>query len=129
MQIVTNNNASSEASESGILLSAKEKAHRLRYFLCSHLLYVAALAVIFLLCLLVGCAAPKTVYEHHHHYYEADTAAVRAAVDSRMSSWHAEMQSVVSVPVAQQLPRHQQPQHQPGPIAETITVAPDSLGR
>ena len=45
-----------------------------------------ALAAVLALCLLVGCATPKAVEEHHHHYYNADTAAVRAQVDSRMSS-------------------------------------------
>lgn len=79
--------------------------------------------------ILMGCTTPRAVEEHHHHYYEADTLAVKAQVDRQLSSWHEEMQSVVSAAVTQQLTQQQQSEHQQETVTELITVTTDSLGR
>lgn len=129
MQDISYNSARVDDEHVNILAEGKDKARRVNTFLCAHVLYVLALAAVLALCLLVGCATPKAVEEHHHHYYNADTAAVRAQVDSRMSSWREEMQTVVSVAVSQQLTQQQQSEHQQETITELITVTTDSLGR
>ena len=102
---------------------------RLRTGLYGCAILVLSFMLGILICMLMGaCTTPRAVEEHHHHHYEADTAAVHAAVDSRMQSWHEQMQSVVSVLVSQQLTQQQQSEHQQETITETVTETVDSMG-
>jgi hypothetical protein len=90
---------------------------------------ILILTFIGIIALFFGCTTTRSVEHHHHHTYEADTAAVHAQVDRQLTSWHEDMQAVVSVAVSQQLTQQQQHEHQQETITELITVSTDSVGR
>jgi len=77
----------------------------------------------------VCCTTPKIVEQHHHHYEQADTLAVQAQIDRRLSSWHAQMDSSWRQSwqeySASLFSNEDQKEH----ITETITTYIDSLGR
>ena len=79
--------------------------------------------------LLVGCSAPRTVTEHHHHYAEADTMAVQAQVDKRLSDWHEVMVKEVCVAIQSLINEQSTSENTKERVTETITTWVDSLGR
>ena len=92
--------------------------------------YVLAVIIGIVLCAIFArCTTPKTIERQHHHHYEADTMAVQAAVDTRLSSWQQQMDSmwhqrfsILSMDLSHSL-------HETEVTTETITTATDSLGR
>lgn len=90
---------------------------------------VIALVVCAVVSLFTGCTTPKVVENHHHHYEQADTLAVQAQIDRRLSSWHAQMDSSWTQRwqeyTASMVSNEDQKEH----ITETITTYIDSLGR
>ena len=77
----------------------------------------------------IRCATPKQVERHHHRQYEADTMAVQAAVDARLSSWHQQMDSAWSERLEAFGKELHNSSHETEVITETVTTATDSLGR
>ena len=79
--------------------------------------------------LLFSCTTPKVIEQHHHHYEVADTLAIQAQIDKRMSGWHAQMDSSWTQRwqeySASWFTHDDQKEH----ITETITTFIDSLGR
>ena len=95
----------------------------------SVLYLLGLLAFVGLCALFTDCSTPRAVEEHHHHHYEADTAAVHAQVDARLTSWHAEMKVFFRERMEQFVSQQQQTEHQQETITETVTVSLDSMGR
>lgn len=101
----------------------------LRTLIRSIAVFITAMTIFSLICLITGCTVPKAVEEHHHHHYEADTAAVSRQVDERLTSWHTEMEAFFRERLEQFVSQQQQSEHQHETIHETVTVSLDSLGR
>lgn len=97
----------------------------------SHVIgYLIALTVGLAICaLLSACSTQRIVEQYHHHHYEADTAAVRAAVDSRLQSWHEESEAWLRQAFSEQSSSWSSHEDQRETITELITVSSDSLGR
>ena len=88
------------------------------------------IVIILLLCVLLsGCATPKQIEQHHHHHYEADTLAIQAAVDARVSSWHQQMDSAWRERMESFSMELYHSSHETELTTETITVSTDSAGR
>ena len=91
--------------------------------------FIIALAVMGVASLFTGCATPKQIEEHHHHHYEADTAAVSAQVDSRLTSWHQQMERHFAERLEQISSQMSSQSQEHEVTTETVTTATDSLGR
>jgi hypothetical protein len=78
---------------------------------------------------LVCCTTPKTVENHHHHYEQADTLAVQAQIDRRLSSWHAQMDSSWRQSWQEYSASWFSHDDEKEKVTETITTFVDSLGR
>ena len=79
--------------------------------------------------LLVSCTTTKVVEQHHHHTYQADTLAMQAAIDSHLSSWHEQMDSVVHHVFQQYSASWFSHDEEKEVTTETVTSWVDSLGR
>ena len=102
---------------------------RLKVAICQLVGYLFAVIIAFGICaLFTGCASPRIVEEHHHHY-EADTAAVHALVDSRMTSWHEESEAWIRQAFSEQSASRSSHEDEQETISELITVSTDSVGR
>lgn len=83
----------------------------------------------FFCAMLTGCTTPKLVEQHHHHYYEADTMAVQAAVDARISNWHQQIDSSWTERLKTFSTELYHSFRETEVTTETVTTATDSLGR
>lgn len=92
-----------------------------------------AIILVFIFCVvyitLMGCSTPKEVEQHHHQYSAADTAAVKAVVDSRLQEVREQMESDLRAVVTSQLTEQQSQEQEKERVTETITTWVDSLGR
>jgi hypothetical protein len=77
----------------------------------------------------VCCTTPKIVEQHHHHYVQADTLAIQAQIDRRLSSWHAQMDSSWRQSWKEYSASLFSNEDQKEKVTETITTFVDSLGR
>lgn len=78
---------------------------------------------------LAACTTPKIVENHHHHYVQADTLAVQAQIDRRLSNWHAQMDSSWRQSWQEYSASLFSNEDQKEKVTETITTWTDSLGR
>ncbi len=95
-------------------------------------MYVAMVwAVIFfaVAMLLIGCASPKIIEQHHHYSKEADTLAIEAMVDKRITSWHDEVMTSIHRMMEQTTSEQTTNEQARERITETMTTYVDSLGR
>ena len=88
--------------------------------------YISLVTALFLL---VCCTTPKIVERHHHHYEQADTLAVQAQIDRRLSSWHEQMDSSWRQSWQEYSASLFSNEDQKEKVTETITTWTDSLGR
>lgn len=92
--------------------------------------YIAILVIGLLLCALFGsCTTQKVIEQHHHHTYQADTLAMQAAIDSRLSSWNEQMDSTVKQAFQQYSSEWFSHEDEKETVTETVTSWVDSLGR
>ncbi len=86
--------------------------------------------LILALCLwIISCAAPKAVERTVRHSAEADTMAIQAAVDARMQSLTARMDSLFRERTVSSSAEQHSSTDQKELINETVTTTTDSLGR
>lgn len=90
---------------------------------------VAALAVLAVISLLMGCTTPKIIEQHHHHYEQADTLAIQARIDHALNSWHEQMDSSWRQRMDEYSASWFSHDDQKETITETILTWTDSLGR
>ena len=103
---------------------------RLMLAMCSAAVYLAFIVLALLLCWMLGsCSAPKEIEQHEHHYYQADSMAIQAAVDARMTSWHQQMDSTWRQAISQYTSQWSSQSDEKEVTTETVTEATDSLGR
>lgn len=91
--------------------------------------YIIGFAITAFVSLLTGCTTPKVIEQHHHHYEMADTLAIQAQVDKRMSGWHEQMDSSWRQSWQKYSASWFSHDDQKEKITETITTYIDSLGR
>lgn len=92
--------------------------------------YIVALVIAMLLCIIFqGCSTPKIVEQHHYHESAVDTAAIKALVDGRMTSWHQQIDSSWTQRWQQYVNEQSTEEHERERITETVTTFVDSLGR
>ena len=86
--------------------------------------------LILALCLwIISCAAPKAIDRTEHHHSAIDTLSIQAAVDARMQSLTARMDSLFRERVIQSSAEQHSSTDQKELITETVTTTTDSLGR
>jgi len=90
---------------------------------------IIALVICAVISLFTGCTTPKTIENHHHHYVQADTLAIQAQIDRRLSSWHAQMDSSWRQRMDEYSASMTSNEDQKEKVTETITTFVDSLGR
>jgi Skp family chaperone for outer membrane proteins len=95
-------------------------------FFCVLAITLVACAII---SLFTGCTTPKIVENHHHHYVQADTLAIQAQIDRRLSSWHSQMDSLWRQRMEEYSASLFSNEDQKEKVTETITTWTDSLGR
>ena len=92
--------------------------------------YITALAVGLLICaVLGGCTTPKVIEQYHHHTSSVDTLSVQAMVDSRVNSWHEQMDSAIKQSFQQYSAEWFSHEDEKEVTTETVTSWVDSLGR
>lgn len=92
--------------------------------------YIVALVIAMLPCIIFqGCSTPTIVEQHHYHESATDTAAVKALVDGRMTSWHQQIDSSWTQRWQQYVNEQSTEEHERERITETVTTFVDSLGR
>lgn len=86
--------------------------------------------LILALCLwIISCAAPKAIDRTEHHHSAIDTLSIQAAVDARMQSLTARMDSLFRERVIQSSAEQHSSTDQKELITETVTTTTDSMGR
>ena len=86
--------------------------------------------LILALCLwIISCAAPKAIDRAEHHHAAIDTLSLQAAVDARMQSVTARMDSLFRERISQFSSEQHSSTDQKELITETVTTTTDSLGR
>ena len=101
---------------------------RLLLTLIQGAIYFVALVLAMIVCsFFSSCAASRTVEEHHH--YEADTAAVRAQVDRRLTAWQTESETQLRQFLTKVYASWSSREDQRETVSELITETTDSLGR
>lgn len=90
---------------------------------------VIALFWFVIMLLVTGCASHKSLEHHYHHYAQADTLAIQAQVDKRMSGWHKQMDSSWRQTWQEYSASWSSHDGQKEHITENITTYIDSLGR
>lgn len=97
---------------------------------CGCATYAVAFVLAIILCALLGsCAAPKAIDRAEHHHAAIDTAALHSAVDARIQSVTASMDSLFRERVSQFSSEQHSSTDQKELITETVTTTTDSLGR
>ena len=97
---------------------------------CGCATYAVAFVLAIILCALLGsCAAPKAIDRAEHHHAAIDTAALHSAVDARIQSVTARMDSLFRERVSQFSSEQHSSTDQKELITETVTTTTDSLGR
>jgi hypothetical protein len=82
------------------------------------------------ICILLSCCTtPRVIEQHHHHQYEADTLALQSVVDSRIQSWHAQINEWFLQTFSQYNTSSSSSEEQRETVTETVTISLDSLGR
>ena len=90
---------------------------------------VIAVLIITTIVMMSSCATPVATEQQHHHSSEADSLAVQAQMDERLSAWSRKMDSLWKERMEQYFSQQQQNEHHQETINETITTTTDSLGR
>lgn len=97
---------------------------------CGCATYAVAFVLAIILCALLGsCAAPKAIDRAEHHHTVIDTFSIQAAVDARIQSVTARMDSLFRERVSQSSSEQHSSTNQKELITETVTTTTDSLGR
>ena len=112
------------------LFKGLSHAERMRTVLRFIVMYFVVLFVTMLLmAVLFSCASPKTVEQHEHHQREADSIAVEARIDRRLSRWQQQTDSIWTHRLDKYSASWTSHEDQKEVITETVTIATDSLGR
>lgn len=90
---------------------------------------VIALVVCAVISLFTGCTTSKIIENHHHHYEQADSMTIKAQVDKRLNTWHAQMDSSWRQRMEEYSASWFSHDDQKEKVTETITTWTDSLGR
>ena len=90
---------------------------------------VIAVLVITTIVMMSGCATPTATEQQHHHSYKADSLAVQAQMDERLSAWSRKVDSMWAERMEQYVSQQQQSEHHQETVTETIITTTDSLGR
>ena len=85
--------------------------------------------IIILVALLASCATPKAIDRTEHHHAAIDTAALHSAVDARMQSVTARLDSLFRERIVSSSAERYLRSDQKELITETVTTTTDSLGR
>ena len=92
--------------------------------------YAVAFVLAIILCALFGsCAAPKAIDRTEHHHAAIDTAALHSAVDARIQSVTARLDSLFRERTLSSSAERYLRSDQKELITETVTTTTDSLGR
>lgn len=106
---------------------------RIRFCVLQVISFFCVLAIALVACtvisLFTGCTTTKAIENHHHHYVQADTLAIQAQIDRRLSSWHAQMDSLWRQRMEEYSASLFSNEDQKEKVTETITTWTDSLGR
>jgi len=98
------------------------------FYVCAA--YVLAFVLAAIICALLGsCAAPKAIDRAEYHHTAIDTAALHSAVDARIRSVTARMDSLFRERTSQFSSEQHSSTDQKELITETVTTTTDSLGR
>ena len=85
--------------------------------------------VLSLTAILSGCTTHKFVAHQHHQHYEADSIAIQAAIDSHLTVWQTQMDSIMNQRFTQYNAEWFSHSNEKEITTETVTVTLDSIGR
>jgi hypothetical protein len=92
--------------------------------------YILSVVLAFILCAIFSsCTTQRIIEQHHHHYYEADTLAMQAKTDTRLSDNHIFLDSLTRTLFDQYSASWFAHDDEKEVTTETVTTITDSLGR